>query len=105
MRRHHRRAREIHGQTTLRGAPVRRHLTLGGPYRRRGPGHDGDVIRAALAAALVAAVALALAARASAPPRLYSPPNSAPAQADGAPPYAVHQPAGRRGRMVDAAAS
>jgi cell wall-associated NlpC family hydrolase len=53
----------------------------------------------------VAAVALALAACASAPPRLYSPPNSAPAQADGAPPYAVHQPAGPRGRMVDTAAS
>jgi cell wall-associated NlpC family hydrolase len=63
------------------------------------------VIKAALAAALVAAVALALGACAGAPPRLYSPPNPAPGQAAGAPPYAVHQPPGPRGRMVDTAAS
>jgi cell wall-associated NlpC family hydrolase len=50
------------------------------------------------AAALVAALALALAACAGAPPRPYGPPNSDA-------PHAMHPLPGRRGRMVDTAAS
>jgi cell wall-associated NlpC family hydrolase len=57
--------------------------------------------------ALVAALALALSACAGAPPKPYGPPNSAPAQSAGssAAPYGMHPLPGRRGRMVDTAAS
>jgi cell wall-associated NlpC family hydrolase len=90
---------------------VRGHLTLGSRYRRRGLGHDGRLIKAALAAALAralaGALALALAACASAPPKLYTPPNPAPGQAAGSSdaPYGVHPLPDRRERMVDTAAS
>jgi peptidoglycan DL-endopeptidase CwlO len=65
------------------------------------------VIKAALAAALVAALALALAACASAPPKLYNPPNPAPGQSAGSSdaPDARQPLPGRRGRMVDTAAT
>lgn len=58
-------------------------------------------------AALAAVLALALAACASAPPKLYSPPNAAPGQAAGSSeaPVARQPLPGRRGRLVDTAAS
>src|ERR1700691_1255138 len=63
--------------------------------------------RVMIKAALVTALALALAACASAPPKLYNPPNPAPGEAGGSSdaPYGVHPLPDRRGRMVDTAAS